>query len=233
MDSKKYPEGLVGRKLGMTQVFNSDGECIPVTIVETGPCFVLDVKTDDRNGYSGVQFGFGPRKMQRVTKSDAGQFSKAGSGAFYKVEEIRCDVNTLGWTAGKEVKVTEVFSPGQMVDVTGVSIGRGFSGVVRRHHIKGQPQTRGTHEVRRHVGSIGCRKFPGKVHKGKRMPGLMGCEQVTVQNLEIVAVRPEENVLLVKGAVPGFKGGFVVVRKAIKTYSGVSVPQPQEAAAAA
>jgi|1048.fasta_scaffold40932_2 large subunit ribosomal protein L3 len=224
MTSKKYPEGLVGRKLGMTQVFNAEGECIPVTIVEAGPNVILNIKGDDKDGYSAAQIGFTPKKTQRLTKAESGFFNKASKGAFYHVQEIRCDVNTLGWTAGKELNVNDVFSTGQLVDVTGTSIGRGFSGVVRRHGMKGQPATRGTHEVRRHMGSVGCRKFPGKIHKGKRMPGLMGNAQVTVQNLEVVAVRPEDNVLLIKGAIPGARGGVVVVRKAVQNFVGATAP---------
>jgi large subunit ribosomal protein L3 len=224
MASKKYPEGLVGRKLGMTQVFNAEGECIPVTIVEAGPNVILNIKGDDKDGYSAAQIGFTPKKTQRLTKAESGFFNKAAKGSFYHVQEIRCDVNTLGWTAGKELNVNDVFSIGQLVDVTGTSIGRGFSGVVRRHGMKGQPATRGTHEVRRHMGSVGCRKFPGKIHKGKRMPGLMGNAQVTVQNLEVVAVRPEDNVLLIKGAIPGARGGVVVVRKAVQNFVGATAP---------
>jgi len=212
MTSKKYPEGLVGRKLGMTQVFNAEGECIPVTIIEAGPNMILNVKGEDKDGYAAAQIGFAPKKTQRLSKGESGFFNKAGKGAFYHVQEIRCDVNPLGWTAWKELNVNDVFTAGQLVDVSGTSIGRGFSGVVRRHKMKGQPSTRGTHEVRRHMGSVGCRKFPGKIHKGKRMPGLMGNAEVTVQNLEVVAVRPEDNVILIKGGVPGARGGVVVVR---------------------
>jgi len=222
--SKKYPEGLVGRKLGMTQVFNAEGECIPVTIIEAGPNMILNVKGEDKDGYAAAQIGFAPKKTQRLTKDESGFFNKAGKGAFYHVQEIRCDVNTLGWTAGKELNVNDVFTAGQLVDVTGTSIGRGFSGVVRRHGMKGQPSTRGTHEVRRHMGAVGCRKFPGKIHKGKRMPGLMGNAQVTVQNLEVVAVRPEDNVILIKGGIPGARGGVVVIRKAIQTFTGATAP---------
>jgi large subunit ribosomal protein L3 len=149
--------------------------------------------------------------------SELGQFKKAGQGAFYHVKEVRCDVQSLGWNeVGKEVTVSDVFKDGETVDVSGVSIGRGFQGVVRRHGMKGQPMTRGTHEVRRHVGSIGCRKFPGRVFKGQRMPGRMGGENVTVQNLEVVGVRAEENILLIKGGIPGARGSLVVIRKAAK-----------------
>jgi large subunit ribosomal protein L3 len=224
MTSKKYPEGLVGRKLGMTQVFNAEGECIPVTIIEAGPNVILNIKGEDKDGYSAAQIGFAPKKTQRLTKAESGFFNKAAKGAFYHVQEIRCDVGTLGWTAGQELNVNDVFAAGQLVDVSGTSIGRGFSGVVRRHRMKGQPATRGTHEVRRHMGAVGCRKFPGKIHKGKRMPGLMGNAEVTVQNLEVVAVRPEDNVILVKGGIPGARGGIVVIRKAVQNFAGATAP---------
>jgi len=215
--SKHYPEGLLGKKLGMTQVFTPEGQSIPVTVIQAGPCYVLDVRAEDKHGYSGVQFGFEPKKMQRCTKAQQGQFKKVGQGAFYHVQEVRCDAQGLGWTeVGKEVTVQDVFKDGEVVDVSGTSIGRGFQGVVRRHGIKGQPMTRGTHEYRRHVGAIGCRKFPGRVFKNKRMPGRMGGEKVTVQNLTVVGVRPEENIILIRGGIPGARGSLVVVRKAKK-----------------
>jgi large subunit ribosomal protein L3 len=214
-----HPEGLLGRKLGMAQVFTTEGECVPVTVIELGPNYVLSVKSQDKDGYQAVQLGFQPKKAQRVNKALMGHFAKAAKGAFYHVDEVRCDVASLGWVEqGKELTVSDVFADGDMVDVTGVSIGRGFAGVVRRHHMKGQPSTRGTHEVRRHVGSIGCRKFPGRVHKGKRMPGHMGHERVTIQNLKVMGLKPESNVMLVRGGVPGAKGSLVLVKKAIKGY---------------
>ncbi len=221
--NKKFPEGLLGKKLGMTQVFTAEGECIPVTVIQAGPCYVLDVKTEDKDGYKGVQFGFEPKNQNRVSKPLTGHFSRGEKGGFYHVKEIRCDNDTLGWTTlGQEVLAGEVFTDGQLVDVSGVSIGRGFQGVVRRHGMKGQPATRGTHEVRRHVGSVGCRKFPGRIFKNKRMPGHMGNVNVTIQNLEVVGVRPSENVILVRGAVPGHKGSLVVIRKAMKTKTSAS-----------
>jgi large subunit ribosomal protein L3 len=164
-----------------------------------------------------VQFGFEPKKNQRCNKAELGQFKKAGQGAFYHVKEVRCDAESLGWNeVGKEVTVSDVFKDGETVDISGVSIGRGFQGVVRRHGMKGQPMTRGTHEVRRHVGAVGCRKFPGRIFKGQRMPGRMGGTNVTVQNLQVVGVKPEENLLLVRGGIPGARGSLVVIRKAIK-----------------
>lgn len=224
---KIYRQGLLGKKLGMTHIFSDDGQCIPVTVIQAGPCYVLGVREGDKSGYSAVQFGFDPKKPQRVDKPTMGHFGKAGKGAFYHVKEVRCDAAALGWTTlGQEVLVKDVFQDGEYVDVSGVSIGRGFQGVVKRHGAKGQPSTRGTHEVRRHIGSIGCRKFPGRVFPGKRMPGQMGNENVTVQNLQVVGVRPEENIILVRGGIPGSKGGLVVIRKASKGF----VPQKQKAA---
>lgn len=221
---KRHPEGLLGRKLGMTHVFTPAGEPIPVTIIEAGPCFVLDVKKKDSHGYSAVQLGFLPKQMQRVDKPMTGHFSKAGKGAFCHVKEMRCDVEALNWVnPGQELKVADVFKDGEFVDVAGVTIGRGFSGVVRRFKVKGQPSTRGTHEVRRHIGAVGCRKFPGHIFKNKRMPGQHGNVNVTIQNLEVIGVRPEQNVILIKGGIPGAKGGLVVIRKAIKAGSDNSV----------
>lgn len=215
--SKNYPGGLLGKKLGMTQVFTAEGRSVPVTIIQAGPCFVLDVRAQEKDGYSAVQFGFEPKKMQRCSAAENGHFKKAGHGAFYHVKEVRCDAQALGWNeVGKQVNVGDVFKDGETVDVSGLTIGRGFQGVVRRHGFKGQPMTRGTHEVRRHVGSIGCRKFPGRVFKGQKMPGRMGGDKVTIQNLTVVGVRPEENILLVKGGIPGARGSLVVIQKAQK-----------------
>jgi large subunit ribosomal protein L3 len=212
-----YPEALIGKKLGMTQVFTKDGVSVPVTVIEVGPCFVLDVCTKERNGYSAVKVGFETKKQQRLNSAELGGFKKGEKGAFYYVKELRCDVEKLGWNqVGREIKASEVFTSGELVDVSGTSLGKGFQGVVRRHHMKGQPATRGTHEYRRHVGAVGCRKYPGRIFKNKRMPGHMGDEQVTVMNLEVVEVEPDNNLILVKGGIPGAKGGLVEIRKAIK-----------------
>ncbi len=220
MSSKKvYREGLLGKKVGMTHFFDGEGKVVPVTIIQTGPCYVLDVKDSSKHGYSGVRLGFVPKKAQRVNKPDMGGFAAVEKGAFQYVREVRCDAQKLGWTTpGQEIVVTDVFTNGEMVDVSGYSIGKGFQGVVRRHGMKGQPATRGTHEYRRHVGAIGCRKFPGHIFKNKRMPGHMGANLVTVQNLEVVGVRAEDNLLFVKGGIPGSEGGLVVIRKAIKGF---------------
>lgn len=215
--SKKERSGLFGRKVGMTQVFAEGGICIPVTVLEVGPCSVIEVKSAEKHGYEAVQVGFLPKKKQRLTKPLAGHFAKAGAGHFQKLGEIRCKAGDLGWNnVGHEIRLSDVFQEGQKVDVTATSKGRGFSGVVRRFGAKGQPATRGTHEYRRHIGAVGCRKFPGRIFKNKKMPGRMGGESVTVQNLEVVKIRPEDNLLLVRGAVPGANGDFVVVRLAAK-----------------
>jgi large subunit ribosomal protein L3 len=215
-----YPEGLLGKKLGMTQVFTSDGQCVPVTAIQVGPCYILDVKTPSRDGYSAVQLGFEPKKIQRVTKPLMGHQAKAGKGAFYHIKEVRCDADTLGWTnLGQELKVQDVFEEGAMVDVSGVTIGKGFQGVFRRfNNAGGQPATRGTHEYKRHLGSIGNRKFPGRVFKNKKMPGRMGNANVTMQNLKVVGVNADEGILLVQGGIPGNRGGLVVIRKAMKSF---------------
>lgn len=221
MSTKRlHPEGLLGKKLGMTQVFTPDGQTVPVTAIQVGPCFILDLKTQGRDGYSAVQLGFEPKKTQRVNKPLMGHMAKAGKGAFYHIKELRCDVDSLGWKElGQELKVGDVFQEGNVVDVSGVTIGKGFQGVFRRfNNAGGQPATRGTHEYKRHLGSIGNRKFPGRVFKNKKMPGRMGNDNVTIQNLQVIGVQPEDNILLVRGGIPGARGGLVVVRKAIKNF---------------
>ena len=219
---KLYPEGLLGKKLGMTQVFSAEGEVVPVTIIKAGPCVVLDVKSQGKHGYPALQLGFEPKKNQRCTKAELGHFAKGAKGSFYHVKEVRCDLEALGInTLGQELKVSDLFSDGDFVDVSGVSIGKGFQGVVRRFKVKGQPSTRGTHEYRRHIGAIGCRKFPGRVFKNQAMPGHMGDDNITVQNLKVMSVRGDDNLILVRGGIPGAKGGLVVIRKAMKGYKGV------------
>lgn len=231
-ENKLYPEGLLGKKLGMTQIFDENGRALPVTVVEIGPCYIVDLKEEERHGYVAVQLGFQPKKAQRVTRPMMGHFRRAERGAFYHVREVRCDAKALGWTAlGQELQVQDVFEAGDVVDVSGRSIGRGFSGVVRRYRVKGQPATRGTHEVRRNIGSIGNCKSPGRVTKNRKMPGHHGNVRRTVQNLKVVAIEPERNLLLIKGAVPGAKGSIVLVRKAVKSYVAVEARVSGKAAA--
>lgn len=206
--------GLIGKKLGMTQVFSPQGELIPVTVIQTGPCTVVQVKSVASDGYAAVQLGFGEQKAQRETKAYRNHCNKAGK-VFEVLREFRVDGGTE-LTTGQALTVAGVFKPGDRVDVTGTTKGRGFSGVIKRHHFSGFPGSHGTHEYFRHGGSIGNRSYPGRVFKGKRMAGQYGNERVTTQNLEVVAVRAEENVLLIRGAVAGARSGFVLIRPAVK-----------------
>ncbi len=207
--------GLIGQKLGMTQVFDSSGRLVAVTVLRVGPCTVVQVKTEASDGYAAVQVGFGEQKPSRVSKAYRGHCQRAGERVFRVLREFSVAAEET-CTAGSEVSVGEVFRAGEFVDVTGTSKGRGFAGVMKRHGFGGFPGSHGTHEYFRHGGSIGNRSFPGRVFKGKRMAGHYGAERVTVQNLLVVAVYPEENVMLVRGAVPGPDGGTVLVRKAVK-----------------
>ena len=207
--------GLIGKKLGMTQVFDPKGELVPVTVIQTGPCTVVQVKTATSDGYASVQIGFGEKKAQRATKAYRNHCAKAGKGVFEVLREFRVDgENELA--AGQDVSVADLFKVGDRVDVTGTTKGRGFTGVIKRHGFSGFPGSHGTHEYFRHGGSIGNRSFPGRVFKGKRMAGQYGNERVTTQNLEVVAVRAEQNVLLLRGAVAGARNGIVLVRPAVK-----------------
>jgi large subunit ribosomal protein L3 len=205
--------GLIGRKLGMTQVYTAAGELVPVTVIETGPCTVVAVRQRERDGYAAAQIGFGPVRAGRVVKALAGQFGRAGTGPFAVLREFRLgdgDAPAVGSALG----VGDVFVAGERVYVSGVSKGRGTAGVMKRHRFSGFPGSHGTHEYFRHGGSIGNRSFPGRVFKGKRMAGRYGAERVTTRNLEVVAIRPEEHLLLVRGAVPGARNGTIIVRKA-------------------
>ena len=217
METLKSLNGALGEKVGMTHLFTDDGSCIPVTVVKVGPCVVIQRKTSEKDGYDALQVGITEQKPQRVNKPLTGHFSAAGKGAFKVLKELKVDSSKDDIPElGAEISVGQLFQVGEFVDISANSLGRGFSGVVRRHHMKGQPATRGTHEYRRHVGSIGCRKTPGRVHKNKRMPGRMGGKLVTIQNLKIMKVLAEEGVLLVKGCIPGPRGNVVTVSRAVK-----------------
>lgn len=204
--------GIIGRKVGMTQVFAKTGELVPVTVIEAGPCTVVQKRTAERDGYAAVQIGFGERKPQRFTKAEQGQRRKSGKMADV-LREFR-DGGDL--EVGQEMRIGDLFQSGDRVDVTGVTKGHGFAGVIKRHHFSGFPATHGTHEYFRHGGSIGNRSFPGRVFKGKRMAGQMGNERATAMNLAVVEVRPEENLLLVRGAIPGARNGLVLIRRSLK-----------------
>lgn len=208
--------GLIGKKVGMTQLFDDKGQLIPVTVIQAGPCTVVQAKTKGSDGYVAVQLGFGERKPQRTTKAYRTHCVKAGKGVFQVLRELDPGDSETPYGPGQEITVDAVFAVGDRVDVTGTTKGRGFSGVVKRHRFGGFPGSHGTHEYFRHGGSIGNRSYPGRVFKGKRMAGQYGNERVTTQNLEVIAVRPEEHLLLVRGAVPGSRNGIVVVRPAVK-----------------
>jgi len=207
--------GLIGKKIGMTQVFGADGIVVPVTVIRTGPCVVVQKKETGRDGYNAVQIGFGNKKNQRVNKPEQGHMVKAGKGAFQVLREFRLqDVGQ--YEVGQEIKVADIFKAGDRIDVSGTSKGRGFAGVIKRWNFSGFPASHGTHEYFRHGGAIGNRSYPGRVFKGKKMAGHLGNEKVSVQNLEVVGIRPEENMLLVKGAIPGAKRGILIIRRAVK-----------------
>lgn len=207
--------GLIGKKIGMTQVFGADGSVLPVTVIQTGPCVVVQKRETGRDGYNALQLGFGSRKSQRVNKPEQGHMVKAGKGAFQLLREFRSE-DVGQYEVGQEIKVADLFKVGDRVDVSGTSKGRGFTGVIKRWGFAGFPGSHGTHEYFRHGGSIGNRSYPGRVFKGKKMAGQWGNERISVQNLEVIGVRAEDNLLLIKGAVPGAKRGFVFIRRAIK-----------------
>lgn len=210
--------GLLGRKLGMTQLYEEDGTVVPCTVVQTGPCRVLQVKTEDGgDGYNAIQLGFGSQKAQRISKAQAGHFAKSDSAPSRVVREIRVSKDQASsFQPGQELDTSEIFSAGDIVDVIGTSKGRGFAGVMKKYNFAGFIRSHGTHEFFRHGGSIGTRLTPGHVVKGKKMPGRMGGVQVTVQNLLVAKVDAERHLVFVRGGVPGAKGAFVKVRKSVK-----------------
>jgi large subunit ribosomal protein L3 len=212
-------KGLIGKKLGMTQVFDTDGRRVAVTVIETGPCVVVQRKTAGRDGYDAVQIGFGDQKASRLTKPVGARYAKLGVGAKRVLREFAIDGDD-NFKEGVTLSVTDVFTGVPYVDVIGITKGRGFQGVVKRHKMKGGAMTHGGHSKRR-VGSIGQCSYPARVAKGQRMPGHMGHVRVTTQNLRVVGIREADNLLLVQGAVPGANGGMVVVQKALKKKAGV------------
>jgi len=208
--------GLVGRKCGMTRVFTEDGISIPVTVIEAQPNQITQVKTVENDGYRALQVSAGQRKASRVSKPQAGHFAQAKVEAGDLLAEFRLeDADEGDYEMGNEIKV-DLFEEGQKVDVIGTSIGKGFAGTVKRHNFRTQDATHGNSLAHRAPGSIGQNQTPGRVFKGKKMSGQMGNVRSTVQNLEVVRVDAERNLLLVKGAVPGHKGGRVIVRPAVK-----------------
>jgi len=214
--------GLLAKKVGMTQVFTPEGDCVPVTVLEAGPCTVVRRKTADKDGYDAVVLGFGvvdEKHARRLSKPEVGVFKKAGTPIFRHLKEVRVkDAKLLGdLKAGDVLTVDKVFKADQRIDVTGVTKGRGFTGVMKKWNMKGAARDSSTsHEHHRHVGAIGQRKTPGKVWKGKRMPGQYGNENVTIQNLTVAGVEAGTNILLVSGAVPGHADGLLFVNTAAK-----------------
>ena len=206
-------KAIMGTKLGMSQVFNADGTVIPVTVVLAGPCPVVQVKNAEKDGYNAIQIGYGAIKEKNVTKPVAGHFKKANVGPVRKLRELRL-ADCSAYNVGDQIKC-DIFAAGEKVDVTGTSKGKGFAGAVKRwnHHIGPKAHGSGYH---RGVGSMGACSTPSRVFKNKKMSGHLGNERVTVQNLTVVKVDTERNLILLKGAVPGPKGGFVVIRDSVK-----------------
>lgn len=206
-------KSLIGKKLGMTQIFDAEGRRVPVTVIEAGPCSVIQRKTTATDGYEALQLGFGVQKESRLTKPQVGQFKKAGVETMSELREVRVDASDET-KAGDTITVA-VFEDINFVDVSGTTKGKGFQGVVKRHGFSGGRASHGSHMHRR-TGSIGMCTLPGRVFKGKKMPGQMGNINVTTQNIKVVQVRAEENLILLKGAVPGANGSTLVLREALK-----------------
>jgi large subunit ribosomal protein L3 len=207
-------KAIIGKKLGMTQIFSADGKVIPVTVVEAGPCPVVQIKTAEKDGYAAVKVGFGKVEEKDLNKPDNGQFKKAGVEPQKVLKEFKFD--DCGKYAVGQTLTVETFAEGDHVDVVGLTKGHGFSGVIKRWNQHRLKMTHGVGPVHREVGSMGANSSPSRVFKNKRMPGQYGNERVTIQNLEIVKVDTARNVLLIKGAIPGPKGGIVTVTDSVK-----------------
>lgn len=208
-------KGIIGKKVGMTQIFDDNGSVIPVTVIEAGPCFVTQVRTAERDGYTAVQLGFETTKPQRLTGGQLGHLKKHDLPALRYLREFRMRDGSVDVEEGQELKA-DVFETGELVDVIGVSKGRGFAGTIKRHGFNRGPKTHGQSDRERSPGSIGMCATPGRTLKGQRMGGRMGNDRVTVQNLSVVVVNAEKNLLAVRGSVPGRKGGIVLVKAARK-----------------
>ncbi|HTK83058.1 MAG TPA: 50S ribosomal protein L3 [Bacteroidota bacterium] len=204
--------GILGKKIGMTSIFDEKGESIPCTVIEAGPCVVTQIKTKERDGYEALQVGFEEKKDKHVTKPMSGHFKKAGTSAKKRLGEFR-GFDVSKYQPGAEIKVDAVFSTGEKVSVVGTSKGKGFQGVVKRHHFGGGSQTHGQSDRVRAPGSIGSSSYPSRVFKGMRMAGRMGGERVTVKNLRVVQIIPESNLILISGSVPGHNNSYVEILK--------------------
>lgn len=219
--------GLLGRKIGMTQVFHDDGTALGVTAVSLGPCVVVAKRTPDLHGYAAVQLGFEETPVRLVNRPDAGYIKKAGLEKTPRIlREVRLEAKDLEqFEIGKVLRASEVFKSGDVIDVVGTTKGKGYQGVMKKHRMAGDSDTHGTHEFFRHGGSIGCRLTPGRVHKGKRMSGRMGGVKCTSSDLVVVKVLEEKNVVLIKGAIPGPANGLVLVKGSVKNVRKFIVPQ--------
>ncbi|HLA92574.1 MAG TPA: 50S ribosomal protein L3 [Actinomycetota bacterium] len=209
--------GILGTKLGMTQIFD-DTRAIPVTVIKAGPCFVAQIKTEERDGYAAVQLAFGQIRAKSVTKPEKGHFDKFGTEPTRHIVELRTD-DAASYAPGQEIRA-DVFAAGERADVVGVSKGKGFAGVMKRHGFAGLSASHGTQRKHRSPGAVGACATPSRVFKGMRMAGQMGNERVTVLNLEVVQADPERNLLLIRGAIPGPDGSLVMVRSAVKAPAG-------------
>ena len=207
-------KAIVGEKVGMTQVWDDENRIVPVTVLRVSPCRVVQVKTPDSDGYSAIQVTLGVRDENKLTQPEAGHFRKAGVDAGRKLVELRLD-DVSEFTVGQEIGA-DILEQGELVDVTAVSRGKGFAGAMKRHGFGGAPASHGAHRVHRKPGSVGQCATPGRVFKGKKLPGRMGNDKVTTLNLQVVKSDPEAEVILVKGSVPGARGSTVIVRNAVK-----------------
>ena len=207
-------KAIIGKKVGMTQIFDDNGKVVPVTVIEAGPCAIVQKKTSEKDGYDAVQLGFQDIKERKLTKPELGHLKKADVPAKKHLKEFRLD-DTSTFNVGDELKA-DVFAPGDKVDVTGISKGKGFSGVIKRHGAGRTPTSHGGGPVHRHAGSMGSGTDPSRIFKGKMGAGQMGAEQVTVQNLDVVKVDTGLNLIAVRGAIPGPKGGIVYLKNTVK-----------------
>ncbi len=203
-------KGILGKKIGMTRIFTDDGQAIPVTMIEAGPCKIVQLKTEERDKYQAVQLGYGEKKEKRSNRPEMGHFKRAGLKPMRMLREFR-DFPLGERKLGDEIKA-DIFAQGERLDITGYTKGRGFAGVMKRHGFHGHKASHGTHESFRGPGSIGQCAWPSRVWKGKRMAGRFGNERFTARNLEIVKLEPEKNIIMVKGAVPGPNGGYLEIR---------------------
>ena len=210
-------KGIIGKKAGMTQIFNAEGNAIGVTVIDVTSVEVVGKRTMEKDQYTAVVLGMTDAKEKHLTKAQIGSFKKAGAKLKRVVKEFRVDAGELAnYNVGEAPKLEQLFKVGELVDVTGVTKGRGYQGVMKRWDFRGFGQTHGTHEYRRHPGAIGQRKTPGRVYPNKKLPGHYGVEQVTTQNLEVVGLHPEKNLILVKGGVAGSNDGMVIVKPSVK-----------------